>query len=85
MNVPRDCGPIERGLGTRFLFLGSYLEEKVLKRCTHTLPDLRYWIIEEVNAIPHHIHNADIQIFRSSFQQNVDADGNRLGDIFFQT
>jgi hypothetical protein len=33
-------------------FLWGYLKEKVFKHRPHTQPELKEWIIEEVNAIP---------------------------------
>lgn len=43
------------------LFILSYPNEKDLKNCCYTQPELRDRIIKEVNAIPR--HNGGIQIF----------------------
>lgn len=53
------------GLRICFLFIffmGSYLEEKVLKHCPHTLPsELRDQVIEEAKVTLRHIRDGAFQ------------------------
>jgi hypothetical protein len=57
----------------------------VFKHRPHTLPELKEWIIEEVNTRPREMCERAVQSFRDRLQQCVVANGRQLEDIIFKS
>lgn len=66
-------------------FLLGHLKEKVFKHYPQTIPELREWIIQEVNIVTHNMFEWAVQNFRKCLQQCVAANSCHLKDIIFKT